>query len=126
MNIAKVNEYINKYGITEAEAKEMLAEDKEIDKMSMSEINADLSAEQKKAIKDVTKTTSGKKTERKPREKKVDDAKVELIDRLRKALNIYTTPTGGIENLTVANEQKEITFIFNGADYSVTLTKHRK
>lgn len=120
MNTAKVNEYMKKYGITEAEAKVMLAEDEEIDKMSMSEINADLSAEQKKAIKDATKTTSGKKTERKPREKKVDETKQHLIEIVRSALfenEIYCQ---------VINDEKTIDFNLNGANYTFTLTKHRE
>ena len=120
MNTTKVNEYMKKYGITEAEAKEMLAEDEEIDKMSMSEINADLSAEQKKAIKDATKTTSDKQTERKPREKKVDETKQHLIEIVRSTL---------FENeicCQVTNDEKTIDFNLNGADYTFTLTKHRE
>ena len=120
MNTAKVNEYMKKYGITEAEAKDILAEDEEIDKMSMSEINSDLSAEQKKAIKDATKTTSGKQTERKPREKKVDETKKHLIEIVRSALfanEIYCQ---------VTNDEKTIDFNLNGADYTFTLTKHRE
>lgn len=59
------------------------------------------------------------------REPKVDNDKVELINRLRNGLNLYTTSSGGIENLNITNSQREITFTFGGAEYSVVLTKHR-
>lgn len=119
MNTAKVNEYMKKYNLTEAEAIEMIEYDEAVNKMTMSEINADLSAEQKKAIKDATKTTSGKKTERKPREKKVDETKRHLIDIVRSALfenEIYCE---------VTNDEKTIDFNLNGEQFTFTLTKHR-
>lgn len=59
------------------------------------------------------------------REPKIDEDKVVLIDYLKSGLFIRTTETGGISNLEVANPQKEITFSYNGSEYSVTLTKHR-
>lgn len=116
----KIKSFMNRYEISREEAIVMVDYDEEIDKMSMSEINADLSAEQKKAIKDATKTTSGKKTERKPREKKVDETKQHLIDIVRSALfenEIYCQ---------VTNDEKTIDFNLNGANYTFTLTKHRE
>lgn len=66
---------------------------------------------------------SAEKKERKPREKKIDREKVEIIDFLyTEMLN-----SGHVEfkETTVKNEQKEITFRIGENEYSLTLTKHR-
>lgn len=66
---------------------------------------------------------SAEKKARKPREKKIDQEKVEIIDFLyTEMLN-----SGHIEfkETTVKNEQKEITFRVGENEYSLTLTKHR-
>ena len=66
---------------------------------------------------------SAEKKERKPREKKIDQEKVAIVD------FIYTEMlnSGHIEfkEITVKNEQKEITFRVGENEYSLTLTKHR-
>ena len=67
---------------------------------------------------------SSEQKERKPREKKIDTDKQWLITTVRDCLNVYTCK--GIETLVVANDQREITFDYNGANYSLVLTKHRK
>ena len=116
----KIKSFMSRYEISREEAIAMVDYDEETDKMSMKEINADLSAEQKKAIKDATKTTGGKKTEHKPREKKVDETKRHLIDIVRSALfenEIYCE---------ITNDEKTIDFNLNGANYTFTLTKHRE
>lgn len=59
------------------------------------------------------------------RETKLDADKTELIHRIKNALNLYTTEEGGISSLNILNPQREITFIYNDAEYSVALTKHR-
>ena len=58
------------------------------------------------------------KTERKPRERKVDNEKLSLLEMLASGLTD--------SNIKVAfkNEVK-LHFNYNGSDYSVTLTKHR-
>lgn len=66
---------------------------------------------------------SAEKKEQKPREKKIDPEKVEIINFLyTEMLN-----SGHIEfkETTVKNEQKEITFRIGENEYSLTLTKHR-
>lgn len=57
------------------------------------------------------------KTDRKPREKKADEDKAHLISMLEIPLHNF-----GAE---IKNPEREITFVYNGAEYSVTLTKHR-
>lgn len=63
---------------------------------------------------------SAEKKERKPREKKLDEDKVKIINFLQRVM----TDSDAL-NIEIKNEQREITFIFNGAEYSLTLTKHR-
>lgn len=63
---------------------------------------------------------SAEKKERKPREKKLDEDKVKIINFLQRVMI-----DSDALNVEVKNEQREITFIFNDAEYSLTLTKHR-
>jgi 3-isopropylmalate dehydratase small subunit len=63
---------------------------------------------------------SAEKKERKPREKKLDEDKVKIISFLQRVV----TDSDAL-NVVIKNEQREITFTYNGAEYSLTLTKHR-
>lgn len=73
----------------------------------------------KKAIKEATKgaKTDKPKKERKPKEK--DAEKVAFIAKLAEIL------ANEVENVEIANEQKEITFKIGENDYSLSLIKHR-
>lgn len=66
--------------------------------------------------------SSGKKRETADRKQKIDEQKVDLINRIFAGLKQNSV---GIENLTIVNQQREITFTFDKADFSITLTKHR-
>jgi hypothetical protein len=57
---------------------------------------------------------------RKKREVKLDEDKVKIINFLERVL----TDSDALQ-VEIKNAQKEITFKLNGADYSLTLTKHR-
>ena len=58
------------------------------------------------------------KTERKPRERKVDNEKLALLEMLASGLTD--------SNIEVAFENEvKLHFNYNGSSYSVTLTKHR-
>ena len=64
-----------------------------------------------------------KAEEQKPRKKRViklDEDKIKIINFLERIL----TDSDALQ-VEIKNVQKEITFKFNGADYSLTLTKHR-
>lgn len=76
-------------------------------------------AEVKKAIKEATKGAKEDKPkkERKPKEKDVE--KVAFIEKLAKILE------NEVENVKIANEQKEITFTIGENEYSISLIKHR-
>lgn len=61
-----------------------------------------------------------KPKEKKKREVKLDEDKVKLINFLERVL----TDSDAL-NIFVKNPQKEITFQYNGCEYSLNLVKHR-
>jgi len=61
------------------------------------------------------------KKPRKKREVKKDPAKITFIHYLEEWLL-----TTSVEDVTIVNDQREISFSINGEEYSLTLTKHRK
>ena len=71
-------------------------------------------------IKNYTQSDVEKKP-RKKREVKKDPAKVTFINYLEEWLL-----TTSVEDVTIVNDQREISFSINGEEYSLTLTKHRK
>lgn len=58
------------------------------------------------------------------REVKLDDTKVHLVKMLYTLLGGMGA-TDGVENVTIANPQKEITFTIGADTYSLNLVKHR-
>lgn len=104
------------------EAIDMIACDDEIDRG-----NTDLfalTAEQKKIVRQVTKADRNPDVKRTvKRERKVDESKAHVFDILRIPLEGFAL-NGEIQNLTCKNEV-EISFTYDGADYTVKLTKHR-
>lgn len=104
------------------EAIEVILEDEAIDKMSMKEVDSDLTAEQKKVKKDVTKTGTRKTATTykfDKRNRKKDDEKIEIVQKIYDFVSKFT------ENCKISNENREITFTFNENSYSLVLTKHR-
>lgn len=65
-------------------------------------------------------TQSAEKKPRKKREVKLDDVKVNFIKKLEEKLL-----TMDIENVTIVNVQKEISFNIGTDNYSLSLIKHR-
>lgn len=78
---------------------------------------SEISKEQKAAIRDLTHTTRTNKQSGKPRERKIDPVKKELIEKLQGSLQ-------GAENIDVKNEA-EISFVYKGENFTIKLTKHR-
>lgn len=120
----KIANLMKKWNCTEEEAKEMLAWDEETDKMSVSQINAEMTPEQKKASKAARITTSGKKAERKV-ERKPNNDKRTIISWL-KTLFEGEALNGEVEAVNVSNIERQVDFTKNGIEYSITLTAHRK
>lgn len=65
--------------------------------------------------------TSEEKKERKPRVRKVDEVKVNLIQLIGEFL-----ATQNLDFVEIAKPEREINFVLNNDEYTLTLTKHRK
>ena len=116
--IVKMMEKLN---ISREDAIQLIEDDKEVDRMTrMSDIQSDLTEEQKKAAKkakNVSRGVSEKPTAK--REKKIDNVKKEIITTLMGALETAT-------DFEVLNDEREFTFTVNGEKYKVVLSKPRK
>lgn len=55
---------------------------------------------------------------------KIDEEKVAIIENVAHQLARFVKPNA--ENITIVNQQREITFTVGENEYSLTLTKHRK
>lgn len=118
MNKKRINELMTALGCTHEEAIEMIKEDEAIDKMSMSEVNSDLTDSQKKAIKSVTKVGTKKKTKIN-RERKIDEVKKQIINNVRVLIEGMGAVTEPLKNET------DLHFTYEDNRYSIKLTKHR-
>lgn len=112
--------------VSEEEAKEIMEYDKAVDRMSIAEAEADLTPEQKEAIKKYKNVAT--KTAKKPfvpkldkRPRKENGTKKGIIEDIFNALL-----EKGYENLTIVKAEKEITFDMGGDNYSISLICHRK
>lgn len=115
---ARIEKLMATLNCSRDEAIEIIREDEEIDGMSMKEVNADLTEEQKKAVKAATKTGTKKRTAVK-RERKVDPVKKQLINNIRILLE------GMHANVEPLTNETDLHFTYEGASYSIKLTKHR-
>lgn len=102
--------------LTREQAIALYEEDKEIDRMSVKQAESDLSQEQKKAIKQ-TKKADRTVYQFKPREKKVNNEKLFLIDKL--AETVYGL---GGDTVEVVNPEREFTFQYNNTKYKIVLS----
>ena len=110
--------------LTREEAIELYNEDKEVDKMKLSEVDNDLTEEQKEAVKKYKNTATKKKPfvpklDKRPR--KENPTKRGVINDIFKALEELD-----YEGLNILKPEKEITFDLNGDKYSISLICHRK
>ena len=79
-------------------------------------------ADMELGAKEITRReVADKPKEKKKREVKLDDTKVAFI----KELETLFDYTKMVSNVTIVNPQREISFLINGENYSLTLTKHR-
>ena len=106
---------MEKLDITEEEAKELIAFDKEVDRMtSLKDVNSDLTDEQKKATKTARE---GSSTER---EKPTDTDKADIINSIVAVLGTKTN------DITVPNKEREILFTINNRKFKIILSVPRK
>lgn len=105
--------------ITEAEALDVMAYDKAVEKGKATEY--DLTAEQKKVASDMAKTGTRVYNFTKKREKKVNETKADLIAFLVEKLNEFE-----VKNLEITNAERQICFSVGDNRYDLTLTQKRK
>jgi len=115
-------EALLKLGLTEAEAKQVLVDDKKIDRGE--KMPFDLSKEQEKAIKKY------RQADRKPfvpnltpRERKPNEAKRELIRAIEEMLTYSDLQ---VEDAVITNPERQIDFSYCGTRYRVVLSAPRK
>lgn len=112
-----------KLKISVAEAAELIKFDKKIDR---GEKLFELSADQKEAVKSMTRADS-KPHGMHNRERKPDEDKRWLIQFLAAALEDadYDLDTN-LDNISITNPERELEFIYNGKKYRLTLACPRK
>lgn len=109
--------------LTREEAIEMWMDDHDIDQGKAKDF--DLDPEKQKIVKEMTKAGGkARAKETKPRERKPNDEKREIIQDLNGFL--VNNCQNYINSVEIVNIEREITFKIGENDYSLTLTCHRK
>lgn len=116
--VSDIQKIMKNLGCSYVEAVQVLMADAEVDKMPMSEVNADLTAEQKSAVKSATIAHTKKRTAVK-KERKVDNIKKRFLN------GIKTYLEGCGATITKVKTETELTFVFKGESYTIKLIKHR-
>ena len=112
--------------LTREEAIEMWMDDHDIDQGKAKDF--DLDPEKQKIVKEMTKAGGkARAKEAKPRERKPNDEKREIIKYLAYSLGECDKfDENYAETVKIANIEREITFKIGENDYSLVLTLHRK
>ena len=114
----RIKQFMQTFGISEAEAKQMIADDEEIER---GKDLFPLSADQQQASKEMRSTGTRKTTTYnfKKRERKPDEDKRELIKVLNDALNLHA------EEIIITNPERQIDFIFQNRNFRIVLSAPR-
>lgn len=110
-----------KLKISVTEAAKLIEFDKKIDR---GEKLFELSADQKEAVKAMTRADN-KPHGTHNRERKPDEDKRLLIEYLRSALD-GAFPIAVVENISITNPERELEFVYNGKKYRLTMSCPRK
>lgn len=108
---SEILKMMTKLDLTREEAIQLLQDDED-------DVSVELTAEQKKVVKQMTQGDRKKETAPRKRERKADDNKRNLISMLVDCLKIFTT-------VEVVNPEREFLFTYNGEQYKVVLSKPR-
>lgn len=114
-----VAEYMKKYDCTREDAVSIIMDDYDTDHMNMKELNAELTDEQKKAVKDARKTGKRAYTFTK-RERKPDEEKAEIIAKIAEFLTENANYC-----VKIVKKEGEIALKVGENEYSINLVKHR-
>ena len=115
----KVAKYMNLLRVSKAEALQMVLDDETIDNGGKCEWEVELTPEQKKIVRKARMADREVKKEKVKRTKKENPDKRNLIEKFREMLE------NEADELEVLNPEREITFIYNGTAYKVTLSAPR-
>lgn len=115
-----VDNYVDKYDISIAEACEMYLADN--DKIKSKEEEELTNKATKNAITQTIHKARGEKKERKPREKKENPLKKEIINTLFEAIANNLVDKSKI---VVENAEKYINFTIDDRDFTINLVEHR-
>ena len=107
-----IQHYMKKLGIDYDEAEQMWLDEQEDNLPELTE-------EQKAVEKEMMRADRKKETAPRKRERKADEDKRFLINKINDALHLYACAS-------VVNPEREIEIIYKGNRYRLTLTKPRK
>ena len=119
----QIENYMKSLQISRAEAEQLYEDDKE-------DFIGEEGEQMTQKAKEVRRYEKADKPKsKKKREVKLDEMKIEIIKFLENAMDgrhrWIKEDEWDFENVIVKNPQKEITFQYNGCEYSLNLIKHR-
>lgn len=121
----KIKTLMQSLDITEQEAIELIAEDEEIDKMDMSEVDNDLTTDQKKTKKKMS-STGVKAVDAYGRQRKVERKADETKRQIIQELNSVVTDLADEGSITLTNIERQIDFQIQGRKFRIVLSAPRK
>ena len=107
-----IKDYMKKLGISREEAEQLYEDDLE----DFIGEEGEAMTEKAKAIK--IRGDGEEKKKKSTKERKVDEAKKEILGRLHKSLETFV-------KITNVKTETEISFVYNDENYTLKLTKHR-
>ena len=110
----EIQKHMQVLGLTREQAEQLWEDD------NSDFVSEEMAEMERKAKANRRYEQSDKPRAKAKREVKVDEEKVKIIDFLMRVL-----ADSDVSQLEIKNPQREIAFQLNGADYSLTLTKHR-
>ena len=118
-----INDYMKKLGISREEAEQLYEDDLE----DFIGEEGEAMTEKAKAIK--IRGDSEEKKKKTTRQPKIDELKVSILqyiaDRMQSRHCCVEEDEWDFDKIFIKNPQKEITFMVDNCEYSLTLTKHR-
>jgi predicted RNA-binding protein Jag len=114
--------YMKTLDLTREQAEALIVDDE-------NDITTELTTEQAKVAKEMTRADRKKEMTTRKRERKIDQNRRFLIDSFVWALTTDTDEIGDnvfADNVVVTNPEREITFEYKGEKYQLTLVKKRK
>ena len=119
--VAKIMELLD---CTEEQAKQVIEDDKAVDKMSVRECESDLTEEQKAVVKKCRQGERKAPTvyQFSTRERKADNTKRGLIELLAEVINAEES----CESLEITNKERQLDFVWGGRKLRIVLSAPRK